>query len=134
MDIKGFLMDHVGHFGLPQIGGLLFAVLMAAFLGWALGAIAARVPTGTARDLAVWAATAAMAVGLVRSQLPLALALVALALFASVARTDGRGGMLRAGALVLGLGCGSGAALVTVVVALPYFLLVRWNSRSQAIS
>jgi len=134
MDIKGFLMDHVGHFGLPQIGGLLFAVLIAALLGWALGTLAARTPSAAARDLALWAATAALAVGLVRSQLPLALALVALALLASVARAEGRGGLLRAGALVLGLGCGSGAALVTVVVALPYFLLVRWSSRSQASS
>ncbi len=134
MDIKGFLMDHVGHFGLPQIGGLVFAILIAALLGWALGALAARVPSAAARDLAVWAATGALAVGLVRSQLPLALALVALALLASVARAEGRGGLLRAGALVLGLGCGSGAALVTVVLALPYFLLVRWNARSQASS
>lgn len=134
MDIKGFLMDHVGHFGLPQIGGLVFAVLIAALLGWALGALAARTDGGAARELAVWAATAALAVGFVRSQLPLALALVAIAMFASVGRSEGRQGALRAGALVLGLGCGSGAALVTLVLALPYFVLVRWNARSQASS
>jgi len=134
MDIKGFLMDHVGHFGLPQIGGLLFAVLVATLLGWVLGAIAARTPAGTARELALWSATAALAVGFVRSQLPLALALVAIALLASIGRSEGRQGSLRAGALVLGLGCGSGAALVTLVVALPYFLIVRWAGRPQASS
>lgn len=134
MDIKGFLMDQFGHFGLPQVGSLIFALLIAALLGWALGALAARKPAAVARDLALWAATAALAVGLVRSQLPLALALVALGLFASIGRAKGRAGLLRAGALVLGLGCGSGAALVTFMVAVPYFLLVRWNASSKASS
>lgn len=134
MDIKGFLMDQFGHFGLPQVGSLVFAVLVAAFLGWVLGALAAQQPKAIARDLAIWAATAALGVGLVRSQLPLALALVAVALLASVGRADGRSGVLRAGALVLGLGCGSGAALVTFIVAVPYFLLVRWNASTQASS
>lgn len=134
MDVKGFLVDQFGHFGLPQIGSLVFAVLVAALLGWALGALAARQPKAVARDLALWAATAALGVGLVRSQLPLALALVAIALLASVGRAEGRSGLLRAGALLLGLGCGSGAALVTVLVAVPYFVLVRWNSSTQASS
>lgn len=134
MDIKGFLMDHVGHFGLPQIGGLLFAVIVAALLGWVLGSVAARTQAHTARELALWSATTAFAVGMVRSQLPLALALVAIALLASVGRSEGRPGLLRTGALVLGLGCGSGATLVTLVVALPYFLIVRWASRTQASS
>lgn len=134
MDITGFLMDQLGHFGLPQVGSLVFAVLVAATLGWALGALAARRPASEARQLALWAATAALGVGLVRSQLPLALALVAIALFASVGRSEGRSDLLRAGALVLGLGCGSGAALVTFIVAVPYFLLVRWNARAGASS
>lgn len=134
MDIKGFLMDQLGHFGLPQVGSLVFAVLVAAALGWALGALAARKPAAIARDLAVWAATAALGVGLVRSQLPLALALVAIALFASVGRSEGRSDLLRAGALVIGLGCGSGATLVTLIVAVPYLLLVRWNAGKEVSS
>jgi hypothetical protein len=134
MDIKGIIMDHVGHFAMPDIPALLFSVLVAAALGWVLAGPGAGRVGRQAREFALWSATAALAVGLVRAQLPLALALVALAMLVGAPAGSDGDRSLRAGALVLGLGCGSGAALVTVMAAVPYVLIVRWARAGRGAS
>ncbi len=131
MGITGFLMDNMGHFSAHDVPNKIFAMLVAALIGLALGRFGTRAAPGAARDLAVWAALAALAMAFVRTQLPLAVALVALVLMARLPdpRSNDRQAML--GALVLGMGCGGGAALVTLVLAIPYIILVRWAGNAQ---
>lgn len=126
MDAIGFVMDHLGHFAPLDIVNLLFAVLVATLLGYLLARLGGRRSPAQAKELALWAAISALGTGLVRAQLPLAVALLALVLLAK-GREGGRAGqVLLFGALVIGLGCGSGASLVMLVVALPFILVIRW--------
>ena len=78
MDALGFVMDNLGHFAPLDIANLLFAVLAATLLGYLLGRFGGRLPASSARELALWAAGAALGTGLVRTQLPLAVVLLAL--------------------------------------------------------
>jgi hypothetical protein len=126
MDLKGFAADHLGHFAPHDIGNAVFSLLVAALLGFLLGRVGAGRSGGEARTLALWAAVAAVALVFVRLQLPLAVGLLALVLLVRRGQEEGPGGVLLFGALAMGLGCGSGAALVTAVVAIPLILLARW--------
>lgn len=126
MDIKGLIVDHVGHFAIHDIVGLVFSMLVAALLAWALVRFGADLVGAEARQLVLWSSTTALGVGFAKAQLPLALALVAVAILVGGLGNDGRLRALQAGALVIGLGCGSGATLVTVIVTVPYLLIVRW--------
>jgi hypothetical protein len=126
VDIKGFIVDHVGHFAMHEILGLVFSMLVASVLAWLLGRFGAGLVGREARSLVLWSATAALGVGFIKAQLPLALAFVAIAVLVGKGRDEGPAKAIHAGALVIGLGCGSGAALVTAIAAVPYMLIVRW--------
>ena len=126
MDIKGFLADHMGHFSPYEIPHVLFAFLFAALLAWVAAVVGAGSRGATARRLAVWAGTAALGVAFVRMQLPIAVALVAILLLVRPAAFDQRDRSLLFGALVIGLGCGSGASLIVAALFIPYLLLLRW--------
>jgi hypothetical protein len=126
MDLMGFVADHLGHFSLYDIPNLLFAVLVATALGYVLGRWGGEKRGTELRALALWAGSAALAVGFVRTQLPLAVVLLALVVLAKGNDANREDRVLLFGALVLGLGCGSGASLVTVAVAVPFVLVVRW--------
>ena len=126
MDVMGFVMDNMGHFAPIDVLLLLFAVLCAALLGLLLGVWGGRLDRIAARDLALWAGCAAFAAGLVRMQLPLAVVLLAFVVLVKGNDGERRDRVLRFGAVVLGLGCGSGASLVVLIVAVPFIALVRW--------
>jgi hypothetical protein len=134
VDIKGFVVDHVGHFAMHEILGLVFSVLIASVLAWVLGRYGAGLVGKEVRTLVLWSATVAFGVGFIKAQLPLALALVAIAVLVGAIREDGRSKVVYAGAMVIGLGCGSGAALVTAIVAVPYLLIVRWAHAARDVS
>lgn len=129
MNIKGFVMDHMGHFSVYDVAGLLFAMAIAIGLGYVTARLS-RDPDPWGAH-AVWAGVAALAAALVGTQLSLALVLVALLLLVrpepSVVRRPGV-----ALSLVFGLGCGGGAALITIVAALPLLLLLRWSKGGTA--
>jgi hypothetical protein len=132
MDLTGFLVDHMGHFSAYDIPGVLFLLLMAALLGWVMG-YAGGERGASLRQLALWAATAALATAFMRMQLPVALALLGVLLLVRPSMPEApRGRLLLFGALVLGLGCGSGAALIMALAAIPYVLLVRWALAPEA--
>ncbi|HRH38790.1 MAG TPA: hypothetical protein PK760_10620, partial [Flavobacteriales bacterium] len=76
----GFLADNMGHFGPFDIANLLFAVLMAALLGFVLARFGCMVNGIEARSTSLWSAVMALAAGFVRTQLPLAVILLALVL------------------------------------------------------
>ena len=126
MDVMGFISDHMGHFSLYDVPNVLFMVLLAALLGYLLARFGGRQERGDSRSTALWAATAALASAFVRAQLPLAVILLAIVLLlrGEVATTRER--ILLFGAMVIGLGCGSGAALIMLIASVPYILLVRW--------
>ncbi len=126
MDLKGFLADHMGHFSAYDIPGLLFMLLMAALLAWAVAFLGAGARGFEPRRLALWAATAALGVAFMRMQLPIALALLAILLLVRPSSTDMRERVLLFGALIIGVGCGSGATLIMAIAVVPYLLLVRW--------
>jgi len=126
MDISGFIVDHMGHFSLYDLPGAVFAVVMAAVLTLVLTRVAGAGSGWEARQLVLWATGAALAVAFVRGQLPVAVCLLALVILARP-RSQGHGSdALFFGALAIGLGCGSGATLVTAMLVIPYMLLARW--------
>ncbi len=129
MDIKGFVMDQMGHFSVYDIAGLLFAVVVAICLGYAAGRLSGHSDPWAAH--AMWAGVAALAAALVGTQLSLALVLVALLLLVRPVNSMGHGRGV-AVSLVFGLGCGGGAALITVVAALPLLLLLRRSKGADA--
>ena len=61
-----------------------------------------------------------------KMQLPLAIALVALVLIVRPSLSETRDRLLLFGALIIGFGCGSGAALIMAIASIPYILIVRW--------
>jgi hypothetical protein len=129
MDIKGFLADNLGHFSPYDIPNLIFITLLAAFLGWAVGYVGGQ--KSVSSRYAAWAALAALAVAFVRMQLPMALALLAVLLLVRP-QFNGHGDRLHlVSVLVIGFGCGSGAALVMSIAAIPYLFILRWASKSD---
>lgn len=127
MDLKGLIADQMGMFTPYDIVGALIAVTLAALLGLVLGRFVQGPADPAGRELMGWAALAAMAVLLVRASVPLAIAMVGVALFVRTYRdpVDRRAQVLQATALVFGLGCGSGAGIITVACAVPVILLLR---------
>jgi hypothetical protein len=126
MDWKGFVVDHVGHFAPHMIVNAVFAILVASLLGYVLGRVGARVDGPAARMLALWSALAALAVAFTRTQLPVAMALVAVVLLVRPIPDERIPRLPLVSAVLLGAGCGSGAALVAAVLMIPVIALLRW--------
>jgi hypothetical protein len=133
MDWKGFVVDHVGHFAPHMIGNAVFAVLVAALLGFAVGSLGTRAGSSAARTLALWAALAALTVAFARTQLPVAMAMVAVVLLVRPRPDDATPQMPLVAAVLLGAGCGSGASLVAAVLAVPVIALLRWSQGAKPV-
>lgn len=133
MDIKGMIADQMGAFTTHDIGGALLSVMVAALIAFIAGLLAGD--RSGARGLAVLAALVAFAVVLVRGSVPLAIALVAVALVLAPrgGREEGfgRSSLLRLMAAVAGLGCGAGGALLAALLVLPVSFLLRWAFPSE---
>ncbi|MCW5898858.1 MAG: hypothetical protein KIT10_06275 [Flavobacteriales bacterium] len=126
MNIKGMLMDHLGFFAPHQLVNAVFALLVAALLGYLLGRAGTRGTAAESRVLAVWAALGALAVVFVRTNLPMAVAFLAVVL---VARGEQRTTIDRLpllGALLLGAACGAGSAIGAMALGIPFIVLMRW--------
>jgi uncharacterized membrane protein YccC len=133
MDLYGLLTDQMGHFTPADLWGLVLGMLLAALLAFGVGALVRGPEVPDARVLAVLAAVVALAVALVRAQVPLAIALVAVALlFKPSAPSEGwRSRLPQFIAVVLGAACGSSAGIAAVVAFLPLVLLLRWALASK---
>lgn len=131
MDVKGLVADNMGHFSVYDIPGVVLVVLAATVLGY----LAARIGGGergeAARRLALWAATAALATAFVRSQLPIAAVMLAMAVLAGK-RGAGHPDITFVTMLIIGVGCGSGASVIVVLALIPFVLLMRWGMRPEA--
>ena len=121
MDIRGVIADQLGHFTLEDVPSLLLAALLAMLLGWFVPSALSPSSGPTERESAITAALVALAAALVRSSLPIALVLVAALLLVGRPPRDQdfRGWACRLAAVVIGVGCGSGAALITVLTMVP---------------
>jgi hypothetical protein len=126
MDLKGLAADHMGHFTLYDVPNAAFALLMAALLGLVMGRAGLRQGASAARSVALWSALTSLAVVFVRAQLPLAVALVALTLLVRPQLTERSERLPLIAAVVIGLGCGSGATLIVGALFLPMLLVARW--------
>jgi hypothetical protein len=126
MNIKGAIMDHMGHFSVPDIPGLVVAIVVAIALGYLVGRLSGVGDPWSVH--ALWAGVAALATALVGAQLSVALVLVALLL---LVRPDPRetSGPDRVLSVVCGMGCGAGASLITLVAVVPLLLLLRRKKR-----
>ena len=126
MDISGFIVDHMGHFTVYDLPGAAFAVVMAALITVLLTFLVGGEVRTWVRELVLWSAGSALALVLVRGQLPVAVAFLALVLLARPSSDGPQRGGVFFGALIIGMGCGSGAALVTAALAVPFGLVARW--------
>jgi len=126
MDWKGILADHFGHFAVRDVVNLGVATLVAAALAAMVAAYGVRLSRQQARSAALWAGLFAAGVGLVRSQLPLALALVAAVLLLRPSSSSNLDRRVLAGMLVIGLACGSGASVVGACLSILLIVLYRW--------
>jgi len=129
MDLMGLIADQLGFFSPRDLPGIALSVLLATAMAF-LTVRLAGAPADHARSLALWAAVAALAVALVKGSVPFSIALVAVVL---LVRPDGAVGgrerALMALAVVVGAGCGTGAAIPVAVGLLPLALVARWALR-----
>ncbi len=126
MDIKGAIADHMGHFSVYDIPGVLFVLFSATFFGFAAARWGAREENGVARSVALWAGAAALATALVRSQLPIAVLVLAAAFLVGKREAGSGSNVLQFSALAIGIGCGSGASVIVGLAMIPFILIMRW--------
>jgi len=129
MDLKGVIADHMGHFSVYDIPNLVFVLVAATFMGYVLAYWGAGQKGSDARGLALWAAAAALATAFVRAQLPLAALVLAAAVLVGRAENGPRPAAVFFSALLFGIGCGSGAAVIVGIALVPYLLIMRWSGR-----
>lgn len=129
MDWKGMIADHMGHFSAYDIPGVVFVLAAACLFSFIVSRWGGRRSAMEARSLALWSTTAALATAFVRSQLPLAALVLAAAVLVGK-RTDDRSDSLFLAALLIGIGCGSGASVIVGVALVPYFIILRWAART----
>jgi len=129
MDFTGFVVDHMGHFTLYDLPGAAFAVVMAAVLTIVFTLVVGGEARASSRELVLWSAGAALALVMVRGQLPVAVAFLALVMLAKPGMEVRTRGSIFFGALIIGMGCGSGAALVTAALTVPFGLVGRWAGK-----
>ena len=125
MDVKGAIADHMGHFSATDIPNVLFMVIMAVAFGYATARLGARVGSNQGRALSFWAALAALAAALVRSQLPLATLVLAAAVLVGK-RNGGQNDSDLLTMLLIGIGCGSGAAVIVGILLVLFIPIMRW--------
>lgn len=132
MDLKGAVADHMGHFSLYDIPGVLFVLLAATLIGYGVAWWGAGLRGADARQIAFWATAAALATALVRSQLPVAALVLAAAVIVGKRGPTMSDGVVLFSALAVGIGCGSGATIVVGLAMIPYLPLMRWALRPTA--
>ncbi|HEY0976822.1 MAG TPA: hypothetical protein VGE21_05085 [Flavobacteriales bacterium] len=134
MDIQGAIADQMGALTLHDVGGASVSVLFAVLLTYAAGLFARRTDREALHGHAAWAACIAAATVLVRGSLPLAVTLLAVlvSLRPSSDGTSADDRRLRLFALVAGVGCGSGASLIALVLLVPGAFLLRLASAPRS--
>lgn len=126
MDIRGLIADNMGHFSRYDIPNVVLILCMSVLLGFLVARSGARSNGAAAKGYALWCGAAALATALVRSQLPIALLVLAAAVLVGRRETPNGEGVVFFIILAMGVGCGSGATVIVALVAIPVVLLMRW--------
>ena len=131
MNWKGTILDNMGYFSLYDIPNLIVAILAAALLTYLGAKLGLRANKAALFTLMAWSATVALGVGLVKGQLVFAVILAAILIVAKgyTPKEISGGGLLLA--MVIGLGCGSGATLITLVALVPLVILLRFTGKPE---
>ena len=131
MDLKGFLADQMGFFTFYDVPGMLFGALCGALLSWALGRFFGGDDRDMSGKLAVQAGAIACGVAFVRASLPLSIAFAGVLILLRPGSSGDRASLLQLVAMVIGVGCGSGASLIVLALSVPLgivaFLILRAN-------
>lgn len=132
-EMMHILTDQLGDFGLYDIPGLMFSVVIAALLAWILSFALKNVEDRWRAMLL--ASLVAIGVSVCRASLPLAMSLVAVALLvrAYIPSRPENNGYLMVAAGLLGFLCGARSSMIALLVLLPLFILLRAaNSKSSS--
>ena len=131
MDWKGTVLDNMGYFSLYDIPNLFVAILAASLLTYLTAKFGLRANRADLAILMGLSSTVALGVGLVKGQLVFAVILAAI-LIVSKGYTPKEisGGALLL-AMIIGLGCGSGATLITLVALIPLVILLRMTGKPE---
>lgn len=132
MDLKGVIADQLGHFSPYDIPEVLFVLLASALFGFVAAVLGARERGEVARRMALWAAAAALATAFVRSQLPIAVLMLAAAVLVGKRGSPVRDDGLFFSVLAIGVGCGSGATVVVGMAMIPFLFIMRWALKPNA--
>lgn len=132
MDLKGLVADHMGHFSMYDIPGLLFVLMAATLIGFVMARWGAGERGVEARRTAFWCTAAALATAIVRSQLPIAALVLAAAVLVGKRAPQKADDAVFWSVLLAGIGCGSGATVIVCIAMIPYLLLMRWAYRPGA--
>jgi len=121
----------MGYFSLYDIPNLFIAILAAALLTYLSGKLGLRANKAALLTLMAWSATVALGVGLVKGQLAFAVILAAILIVAKGYTPKEISGGALLMAMVIGLGCGSGATLITLVALVPLVILLRMTGKPE---
>lgn len=127
MDLKGAIADHMGHFSVYDIPNVLFVLVASLVFGFMAARWGERASTAQARQRAYWSTTAALATALVRSQLPLAVLVLAAAVLVG-RRTGERPDGSLFPMMVIGIGCGAGASVIVAAALVVFIPIARWTA------
>ncbi len=138
-EIKTFLIDNLSGFSLKAIPGFIFSFIVCAVLSFILGKVYAKFGNSLsnrkafARNFIVLAITTMFIISVVKSSLALSLGLVgalSIVRFRSAIKEPEELTYLFL-TIAIGLGCGAGLAVLTVIAFIGFVLVIWFVNKSQ---
>jgi uncharacterized membrane protein YhiD involved in acid resistance len=137
--IKSFLIDNLSGFSPKNIPSFLFSLIICAVLSFLLGKIYAKYGNSLsnrksfARNFLLLALTTMFIITVVKSSLALSLGLVgalSIVRFRSAIKEPEELTYLFLN-IAIGLGCGAGLSLLTIIAFVLFYVFIRYSNRKQ---
>lgn len=137
--VKTFLMDNLSGFSPKNIPSFLFSLIICAILSYLLGKIYAKYGNSLsnrksfARNFLLLALTTMFIITVVKSSLALSLGLVgalSIVRFRSAIKEPEELTYLFLN-IAIGLGCGAGLSLLTIIAFVLFYVFIRFSNRKQ---
>jgi hypothetical protein len=137
--IKSFLIDNLSGFSPKNIPSFLFSLIICAILSFLLGKIYAKYGNSLsnrksfARNFLLLALTTMFIITVVKSSLALSLGLVgalSIVRFRSAIKEPEELTYLFLN-IAIGLGCGAGLSLLTIIAFVLFYVFIRFSNRKQ---